>query len=99
MIYVINEVDGTLEIAHKLQVSTKNFPGKVLHINTVLIFMLSGYISGEATLPFSYLPPFSALERIGSLTSKLFPFRVDFFWKDLVIQGCKQVVTKIVPPL
>ena len=27
IIYVINEVDGTLETAHKLQVSTKNFPG------------------------------------------------------------------------
>ena len=29
VIYVINEVDGTLEVAHKLQVSTKNFPGTV----------------------------------------------------------------------
>lgn len=35
VIYVINEVDGILEIAHRLQVSTKNFPGKIPHFNTV----------------------------------------------------------------
>ena len=30
MVYVINEVDGTLETAHKLHVSTKNFPGMII---------------------------------------------------------------------
>ena len=39
-----------------------------------------GILSGEATLVLSFLPPISP-------RSKLFPLRVDPFWKSFSVQG------------
>ena len=56
-----------------------------------------GTLSGEAILPFSFIPLIFDWSQFLKPRSKFYPLSVDLIREDFVIQGGKQEITKSAP--